>query len=383
MTFDKPTEKSPFLTFTAAEFRRRGTQQRRELTDKTQVHQLLKGTRLGGAQIGLPERHAVLTSPEELTSELLGDRVAVKFAHGWSAKGVMLLERTGEDRYFDHMGLREWTLEGIRERQHAVASRFPKKEPVWIVEELIRGAQPGAVPFDYKFYTFQGQIAMVAQIDRNSSPPRVVKLDGDLKPLVEGRDYRLKAKDLQPGVPVVPRSAVMLSRWAVELSKMTDSPFVRVDLYDGHQGPYFGEFTFSSGAEYKRTITYSTQLLDTFDQMFLDAEKRLAGESVEAPESWSTLLQSTDSAALTSFPSISLAEYERYAYFLHNQGSLGAHRLAQAQERLVDSGADAEINNYLVEAHKAAGRRVRAQNKPAPLALRHAARKAYKQLRRR
>ena len=220
----------------------------------------------------------------------------------------------------------------------------------------------------------------MAQIDRNSSPPRVVKLDGDLKPLVEGRDYRLKPKDLQPGVPVVPRSAVMLSRWAIELSHMTDSPFVRVDLYDGEAGPSFGEFTFSSGAEYKRTITYSTKLLDTFDGLFVEAERRLKGEPTETPQNWSALLQATDPGVLASQPMISLPEYERYAYFQYNQGSLGAFRLAQAHERLAESGADADITGYLVDAHKAAGRRVRAQNNPAPLALRHAARKVYRRL---
>lgn len=110
------------------------------------------------------------------------------------------------------------------QRIEFVVHQFRKASPVWIVEELLRGAQPGTVPFDYKFYMFQGQIAMVAQIDRNSSPPRMVKLDGDLKPLVPGRDYRFAPKDLQPGVPVVPRTAVMLSRWAIELSLMTDSP---------------------------------------------------------------------------------------------------------------------------------------------------------------
>lgn len=383
MTFDKPTNESPFLKFAAAEFRRRGTQQRRELSNKTGVHRILEDMRVGGTRIGLPAQHAVLTEPGQITSEVLGDRVALKFAHGWSAKGVMLLERTGADRYFDHMALREWSLAGIRERQQAVASRFTRKEPAWIVEELIRGSQPGTVPFDYKFYMFQGQIAMVAQIDRNSSPPRMVKLGSDLKPLIEGRDYRFKAKDLQSGVPVVPRSAVMLSRWAIELSKMTDSPFVRVDLYDGADGPYFGEFTFSSGAEYKRTVTYSHQMIEYFDALFADAEKTLKGEAVESPESWSTLLHSTDAETLASQPVISAEQYERFAYFLYNQGSLGGFRLAEAQEQLGDSGAHQEVNRYVVDAHQAARRRVRAQNKPAPLALRHAAKKAYKQLLRR
>jgi hypothetical protein len=322
----------------------------------------------------------VLTSTDQITPEVLGERMALKFAQGWSAKGVMLLERTGEDTYFDNMALREWSLEGIREHQYAVAANFRRKKPAWIVEELLRGAQPGMVPFDYKFYMFQGQIGMVAQIDRNSSPPRMVKLDQNLKPLIAGRDYWFKPKDLQPGVPLVPRSAVMLSRWAIELSQMTDAPFVRVDLYDTDNGPYFGEFTFSSGAEFRRTITYSHELLNHFDQLFRTAEERLGGEDVEPPSGWSTLLQSLDPEVLAAHPRVPLAEYERYAYFLYNQGSLGGARLAQAQERLVENDGHPEVTRYLSDAHRAAGRRAKVPRKPITPVILRAARKVYRRL---
>jgi hypothetical protein len=309
---------------------------------------------------------------------MLGERVALKFAQGWSAKGVMLLERTGEDTYFDHMALREWSLEGIREHQDAVATKFRRKKPAWIVEELLHGAQPGMVPFDYKFYMFQGQIGMVAQIDRNSSPPRMVKLDRNLKPLIAGRDYWFKPKDLQPGVPIVPRSAVMLSRWAIELSQMTDAPFVRVDLYDTANGPYFGEFTFSSGAEFRGTVTYSDKLLAHFDKLFRDAEKRLGGEAAGQPRGWSALLQSLDPEELAPHPQIPLAEYERYAYFLHNQGRLGGARLAQAQERLLEDDGHPKVTRYLSDAHRAAGRRAQVPRKPITPVILRTARKVYR-----
>lgn len=380
MTSDKSDTDSPFLNFVAAEFHKRGSEQRRELSNKTNVHRLLKDKTVGGSRIGLPTQHAVLTSTDQITPEVLGDRVALKFAHGWSAKGVMLLERISEEQYFDHMALREWTLDAIREKQDAVAAGFPRKKPAWIIEELLRGVQPGAVPFDYKFYMFQGQIGMVAQIDRNSSPPRMVKLDGNLRPLTAGRDYTFKPKDLQSGVPVVPRSAVMLSRWAIELSQMTDAPFVRVDLYDTENGPAFGEFTFSSGAEFKRTITYSKEMLDRFDQLFADAQKRLDGQSVDSPLNWSTLLQSTDSSILASHPLIDVSQYKRFAYFLYNQGSLGGFRLAEAQSKLSESGGDGAVNQYLCEAHKSAGKQAKAKGKNTSPALRKVARKVYKKL---
>lgn len=380
MSFIEGPDTSTFLKFTAQEFRKRGTRHRRELSDKTNVHRLLEEKTLAGRQIGLPEQYAVLSSPGEITAEVLGDRAALKFAHGWSAKGVMLLERIDEERYFDHMALREWTIDGIRAKQQAVAASFPRKKPAWIVEELLRGAQPGPVPFDYKFYMFQGEIGMVAQIDRNSSPPRVVKLDGDLKPLIEGRDYRLKPKDLQPGVPLVPRSAVMLSRWAIELSTMTDSPFVRVDLYDTVDGPYFGEFTFSSGAEFKRTITYSKEMLDGFDSFFAEAERRLRGDAIEPSTSWSALLRAQSPEALKQYPMVSIEEYERFSYFLHNRGRLGGARLAEAYQRFLADGADPSISRHVGEAHKAAARQAGLTRTRQRTTLYKAARKVYRQL---
>lgn len=381
MTSDKTAAKSPFLNFVTAEFWNRGSQQRRDLSNKTYVHRLLEDKTLGGERIGLPKQHAVLNSVGEITSEALGDRVALKFANGWSAKGVMLLERLGDDRYFDHMALREWTLDGIREKQAAVAATFPGKKAAWIVEELLRGAQPGAVPFDYKFYMFQGQIGMVAQIDRNYSPPRMVKLDGDLKPFVPGRDYKFRPSDIQPGAPVVPRSAVMLSRWAIELAKMTDAPFVRVDLYDTEEGPYFGEFTFSSGAEFKRTVTYSDELLAHFDALFVDAERTLRGEPVEPPSSWSTLLQSTPASTLATHPRISLAQYQRFSNYHYTRGSLGGFRMAKAQEELLEKGGDATVNAYLTDAHRAAGRRSLVRRPQSPPVLRKVTRKIKRTLR--
>ena len=379
MTPEKSGSTSPFLKFVASEFWKPGTQQRRELSSKTRVQELLANKELGGSRIGLPAQHAVLTSVDQITPELLGDRVALKFSHGWSAKGVMLLERIDHQRYFDHMALREWTLEGIREEQQAIAQRFRRKDPSWIVEELLEGAQPGAVPFDYKFYMFQGQIGMVAQIDRNSSPPRMVKLDGDLKPMAAGRDYMFKPKELQAGVPVVPRSAVMLSRWAIELGQMADSPFVRVDLYDTVNGPYFGEFTFASGAEVKRTVTYSDEVMARFDQLFADAQKTLDGEPADQPENWSSLLQSTSAETLAAHPQIDLAQYQRFAYFLYNQGSLGGTRLAQAQQNLADTDDDA-VTHYLCEAHSAAAQKTKAQPKTVPSLMWKAARKVYRKV---
>ncbi|WP_168198670.1 ATP-grasp fold amidoligase family protein [Nesterenkonia sp. NBAIMH1] len=365
MQFDKTPENSPYLRFLAREFGRRGTDLRRELSNKTQVHGRLEKLKLNGAGLGLPQQHHFLKNAEDITPEVLGDKAALKFAHGWSARGVMLLERTGPESYFDHLSLREMTVEEIREAQKNAAASFRRKKTTWIVEELLAGPQPGTLPFDYKFYMFQGQIGMVSQIDRNSGPIRNAFFDGNFRPLTNERDFRLSPSKVQPAAPLVPRSAAMLSRWAIELSKLTDAPFVRVDLYDTFAGPHFGEFTFSSGAEFKGTIRFSNALIETFDDLFLDAERRLSGEHVARPDNWSTLIESADEAALTQQPMVGAQEYERLAHYLYNFGELGGFRLAEAQTQLAEEGADPAINERLARAHSAAAHWVRANRGPA------------------
>ncbi|WP_344685985.1 MULTISPECIES: ATP-grasp fold amidoligase family protein [Actinomycetes] len=366
MPFDKTSKDSPYLRFLNREFGKRGTQLRRRLSNKTEVHRQLKDLRVEGDPIGLPQQHRILESASEITAESLGERAALKFAHGWSARGVMLLERTGSVRYFDHLSLREMDLDEIRARQRKVTASFRQRKSRWIIEELLQGPQPGPLPFDYKFYMFQGQIGLISQIDRNSSPIRNAFFDGNFRPLEDGRDFKLCPSKVQPAPPLVPRTAVMLSRWAIELSRLTDAPFVRVDLYDTYAGPYFGEFTFSSGAEVKGTITFGNHLIEEFDRLLLRAERSLRGERVMHPDNWSTLIESTSDAILAVHPVLDTQQYEHLAYYLYNHGPRGGLRLAEAHDRLSDGNVDDAISTYLVRAHEATAHWVRKNRRPLP-----------------
>lgn len=67
MQFDKTPEDSPYLRFLAREFGRRGTDLRRSLSNKTQVHSRLETLSLSGTGLGLPEQHHFLRSAEDIT----------------------------------------------------------------------------------------------------------------------------------------------------------------------------------------------------------------------------------------------------------------------------------------------------------------------------
>lgn len=258
---------SPFLEHVGREFHNRGTQLRTDLSRKSVAKR-----HLADLDIIVPAEIAALDDIDALTPEMLGARAALKYAHGHSARGVMLLERMGDDLWFDHLNQKMMDLEAIKASQKRVLARLQGR-PGWIVEEAIPPQLDGRpIPFDYKFYCFRDQIAFVAQMDRNTYPMNVTLLDEHFAPLAHRRDYILIQPKHRPGLPIPPRHGTALRYWARRLSIMTDSPFVRIDLYDGAAGPVFGEFTFSPGTTHRKWWLYSDKMLARLNALFVEGE---------------------------------------------------------------------------------------------------------------
>lgn len=309
--FDRLDAESPFLSFVAAEYHKRGTARRLELSKKEISHPFV-------AELGLrvPARLQVLDSLESVDFESFPDQFVLKYAKGWSARGVMPLERVAPNRYFDHISLRMRDAGEVVRVQKNVASTFGAS-PVWLIEEFVKTTVPvGKVPFDYKIYSFNGLIGLVGQFDRNASPPKVQLFDGRFRPLRHGRDYVIRSKNLQPGLPVIPLHAPEMLWWAGYLSTKVDSPFVSVDMYDSPEGPVFGEFTYSPGGVYKRMFALSHETIDSLDGLYL-------GESGVCPLSHPSLEERK------TFARPSLAEFRSLSGYFYNSGPRGAFRLAE------------------------------------------------------
>jgi hypothetical protein len=290
--FDRPDQDSAFLSFIATEFRKHGTPRRKILADKTRVGSLISG--LGLKQ---PKRLAEFSDINQINDTALPESFALKYAHGWSARGVMLLKRVDEDQFFCMLNHRIMTWSQVVETQLAAAASFARKADFWIVEELVTSTVSGKpIPFDYKFYCFRSEIAFIVQIDRNTYPVKICLLKPDFSPLEHKSDYVLKSRNAQLGTPLVPLHAIHLVEWAKTLSVFTGSPFVSVDLYDSLQGPVFGEFTFSPGGMHKRLWVLERSLLDRLDKLFAKAEADLAAGG-EAPSTTPSGLPSLASSA--------------------------------------------------------------------------------------
>lgn len=326
--FDRPKSQSVFLSFVADEFRRRGTPRRKELAQKIISHPF--ADELG---MRVPKRLAVFDNLDELSGEDLPEFFVLKFANGWSARGVMILQRTGNDEFFDHMALQPVTSAQIQRIQGEQSASFDSREPMWIAEEMVRSTLgTGEIPFDYKFYCFRGRVGLVLQIDRNTGPAKMTLFDGTFKPLRRNTDFIL-SDAARPGIPVIPLHAPEMLWWAQRLSLEADSPFVSIDMLDSPEGPVFGEFTYSPGGTHRKMIRFSTKMLDKLDGLM--GESNAYGDVAPAgsPES----LRALDNPGLLA--------YRAWAGYAYNGGRRGAERLHGFYKDLA-SGSDDSSEAY-------------------------------------
>lgn len=266
--FDKPDSESPFLSFVRKEYNfGRGSDLRRKLANKETVEELISP--LG---ISIPKKLHFMEDINDLRKIDLPEKFVLKYARGWASRGVMLLTHMGNRRYFCLLSQRVMNIDEMIETQRRIANSF-NNENLWLIEQMVESPISGKpIPLDYKFYCFQGEIGLIAQIDRNSNPPKIALMNGDFTPLRHKTDYVLKTANAQMGIPAVPLYAHDLQEWARILSRFTDSPFVSIDLYDGVSGPSFGEFTFSPGGTHKRMWVYEHQFIEKLDSLFMKAE---------------------------------------------------------------------------------------------------------------
>lgn len=321
--FNRPKIESSFLSFVADEFRRRGTARRGELAQKIISHPFVEN--LG---MRVPQRLAVLEALDGLADAGLPDLFVLKLANGWSSRGVMILERQGPDRFFDHMALQSLTLDSIKDIQLEKAASFATKAPVWIVEELIHHTLGvGAIPFDYKFYCFRGRVGLIVQIDRNTGPVKMALFDGDFRPLRRNTDYVL-SETARPGMPVIPLHAAEMLWWAQRLSLEADSPFVSIDMLDSPEGPVFGEFTYSPGGTHRKIFVFSNDMLDKLDALMDETAPEADALAASPLELRSGL------AKPAGLP------YRAWAGYAYGGGARGAERLHTFYKDLAVDGSE-------------------------------------------
>ncbi|WP_158613016.1 ATP-grasp fold amidoligase family protein [Nocardiopsis sp. Huas11] len=189
-------------------------------------------------RIGVPhaEVYGLLRGIDGLTPRHVRRPVVLKPLDGCSAAGVMVL-RPQDGGWYDTLAQRHWDFDDIVARARAAMVKRGLPD-VWLLEEPL--VADGGVPDDLKFYTFQGDIALVLQ--RRSRPGSSRPLasyrwfDADWEPVETGKHPEKIDTALEP-----PEQRDALADLALKVSEASPYAFTRVDTFATDRGPRVGE----------------------------------------------------------------------------------------------------------------------------------------------
>jgi hypothetical protein len=127
----------------------------------------------------------------------------------------------------------------------------------FLLEEFVR-TEKGQykIPDDYKFYMFDGKIALIEIINRlgpSEGSFACYDEDWNLIPNIANSKYKTAAYQAPPAC------LSTMIEWAKKLSKAYQI-FVRVDFYATDKGAVFGEFTATPGSAYYLTAVADNML---------------------------------------------------------------------------------------------------------------------------
>lgn len=208
-----------------------------------------------------PRMLASFAGPLALSLANLPDRFVIKPNNIASRHGVFLMSRRSDTEWFDAFSQKSWTEDAIRrEIAEQLSQRGREPDTPVLVEEWVAG-ENGAeqIPFDYKLFTFDGSVELIAQIDRNHGRSRFSFFQRDFEPLP---DHLITlGRFIDKGERRRPANWQDMLDVARRVSEHLDLPFIRVDLYTTGTEVIVGEFTPQPGG----ALVGQYRLADTLD----------------------------------------------------------------------------------------------------------------------
>ncbi|MGM8849366.1 ATP-grasp fold amidoligase family protein [Salinicola halophyticus] len=198
----------------------------------------------------------------------------IKPAALWSARGVMLIKRVQENYYRNDMDGEYYTEHSIKQKLLSLQKSVNKKKlDILIEERAVDENELNLIPFDYKLFTFNGNVKFILQVDRNHKKPKLAFFDGDFTPIYDGRAYIKSKNKNELGVPRRPECYQELILLASKISTKLDAPFISIDCYATKEGPVFGELTHTPGGPWFGSMYMFS---DDFDKELGDAWREAA-----------------------------------------------------------------------------------------------------------
>lgn len=247
------------------------------VNDKLKLHRFC-----GERGFPMPDLLHVWDHPDDLRPSDLEKPLVLKPSVMFSTWGVMLLEPLGDGVWREALRSRELTFEQIIAEQLAAYERCKYKGSYKLMaEELISDEREGVpVPLDYKIWVFYDRAEQIQQISRNGSKAEYVFMDRNFEEIAPDKivsDW----STIEKGVPLPPSRADEMVRIAENLTKALETPFMRVDMYNGKAGPIIGELTPSPGdAFYGNNYTFSEGYNTELGEKWDHALQRMEAEGI-------------------------------------------------------------------------------------------------------
>lgn len=190
----------------------------------------------------LPALYIATTSPEAIPFDHLPDRFVVKPSH---ASGY--IEIVADKRSLNRAILLRRCRDWLRINYYKRHGEWGYKHviPQIMVEEFVDDGS-GTAPRDYKFFVFDGTVAMIQVDTHRFSGHRRSLFDRDWTRLPVSYGYKPIAEEDARRPP----HFEALCAAAEALGRGVD--FLRADFYDTERQPYFGEITMTPGAAIQR-----------------------------------------------------------------------------------------------------------------------------------
>ncbi len=219
---------------------------------------------------------ATIDNIEELDKISLPNKFVLKPLHGHSSIGVMVLEEISDNTYFEGLTQTKLTMSEIISQQQKAFRKLKLKNSQYIIEDYIPDVFGDVIPHDFKFFIFQGEIAIIMEINRNKDDKQKwYYYNSDFSPISSG-----KVMPLIESFRIIRRETPQFSKDLINLAKRVScaipTPFARIDLYYDGKVARVGEITLTPfyGFPYKWTTSMNYKM----GQMWIESIDRMGNK---------------------------------------------------------------------------------------------------------